>query len=1088
MNRPVRALVLAFCVLAATSRIGTSAETLVPGQVLATRVIDTPDTELHIQLADGFAAELRLEQLEGTVDLAVAGAGFNRVSVRSEAGRSGRLGTVLVGTSSAPWVISITPRGKRATINLSLSAERAATSDDQRRMAAFRDYAAAEQLRREHYREEVVKTRTPVIDQQVRQLYAAASEAFDVAGDGCGLRRTRIGESRMEVAAGNYVRARTLIETSLDASCSDDLAEQAQAYKTLGMAAAYQGDFAQSAQAAEQALQLYVRTGDLFYQGVVLGNLSEVYLSMGETGKALDAVRGALDAAEASHDAVGVVYSRKGIAAVQLARGELAAALASYRRTLAELQKTPYPLIEGETWNDLGLLYHRMADYSESERAYRRAQAVWKQIKHTFGTVNTTLNEADALLERGQPQMAATRFRQALTLAQGDGLKSPQIRALRGLGAISLAGRNWQTARRFLTSARDLAREIGEPSAESSAVRTLGDLERNEGNVANARAQYERALELARDSADQDGVATTLGRLARTRSELGDLDGARANIDEALEIIERQRGQINEPGLRTSFFATAREFHDLRIQILMRLDDARPGQGFAAAALGAAEQARARALQDTLYERSIEISRDIDPALAAAERTAQENLRVAAFRLAKLPAGTDQIVRDQARHTVDDANRALDQVRGQIRSANPRHSQLLLPDPLGLEEIQTTLLDADSAALEYWLGEQASFVWVIARDRFRVIRLPGRAIVERAARAYRDGLLERVTAADAAGGVDALAEHERRAADRRAASSARASRALLGDALRDLPQRTLVVVADGSLQEVPFASLRGIDGTELVRTREFVYLPSLSTLRGLRRASVNGAATERIALLADPVFRRGVGSTGGGAAYRSSAEALENNLDTQPTRSLDGSDAFDLSSLRPLPNSRVEARAIAALVPEEKRWVALDYAATRQAVLETDWRRFSVVHFAAHSLIDLQRPELSGIVLSLYDRQGKPQDGFLRLNDIYNLEMPVRLVVLSTCDSAIGKTVGSEGAFSLARAFFYAGTPRVVASLWPIDDRATARFMELFYKALLVDQQSVPSAVRTAQRQMSREPRWRAPYYWAGFVVQGDWQ
>ena len=1086
MKWPCRVLPVVASLIVATGRLASAADTLAPGQRLTAHVIDAPNTRLQIALDEGSAAELRIEQREGTVDVTFEGNGPERVTVRSEAGRGGHLNTVLVGTARGPWTLSITPRGKRATLDLELGTARAASDADRQRVEAFRQFASAEQLRREHYREEAVKTRTPAIDQQTRSLYASATATFERAQDACGLRLAGIGEARMEVAAGGYTRARSIIDTILHVPCDGDLAEQAQAFKTLGMAAAYQGDFAQSADADEDALRLYRQTGDLFYQGVVLGNLSEVYLALGDTAKALEAVRGALTAAQASNDAAGVVYSRKGIAAVQLARGELAAALATYRQALSDLQKTPLPQIEGETWNDLGQLYHRMADDAASERAYARAQAVWTKIKHTFGTVDTTLNEGEALLDRADRVGATAKFQSALALAERDGLKSPQVRALRGLGAASLAGRNRVAARRYLTRARTLAAEIGERGAESSVLRTLGDLDREERNLAAARDDYERALQLAREAADQDGVATTLGRLARTLSESADLDAARLHIEDALAIIEQQRGQIHDPGLRTSFFSTARDFHDLRIQILMQLDEARPGQGFAAAALGAAEQARARALQDTLYERSIEVRRDVDSALAAAERSAQEALRVAAFRLAKLPPGSDRAGREQAQRVVDDANRALDRVRGEIRGANPRFSQFLRPEPLALDEIQQTLLDTGTAALEYWLGERASYVWVVSPTTFRVVRLPGRAAVERAAAAYRDGLLEHATLATGADSAEALAAREQQAAERFAVLVARSSRTLLGDALRGVSQRTLAVVADGALQNVPFASLRGADGVELARTREFVYLPSLSTLRGLRRAGPAVAAAGRVALFADPVFSLAADARIG--ATRSGS--TEGAADASEARSgaTDGSDGFDLAHLRPLPNSRVEARAIAAMLPEDRRWLALDYDATRQAVLATDWRQFSIAHFAAHSLIDLQRPELSGIVLSLYDRQRHSQDGFLRLDDIYNLDMPVQLVVLSTCDSAVGKTIGSEGAFSLARAFFYAGTPRVLASLWPIDDRATARFMELFYRALLVEHQSAPAAVRTAQRQMASDPRWRAPYYWAGFVVQGDWK
>ena len=250
--------------------------------------------------------------------------------------------------------------------------------------------------------------------------------------------------------------------------------------------------------------------------------------------------------------------------------------------------------------------------------------------------------------------------------------------------------------------------------------------------------------------------------------------------------------------------------------------------------------------------------------------------------------------------------------------------------------------------------------------------------------------------------------------------------------------------------------------------RDFVYLPSIATLRWLRAPANTARHTMRLAVVADPVFRIDAAPERGGGTR----EAAE----------------IDIRSLARLPNSRREAQSIAALLPKEQSWLAMDYAASRDTVLTTDWRQFSIVHFAAHSIVDLRQPELSGIVLSLYNKDGKSQDGFLRINDIYNLDMPADLVVLSACESGIGKTLRSEGSFSLARAFFYAGAPRVIASLWAVDDRATAKFMVLFYRALLVQGKSASAALRAAQQALARDPRWHAAYYWAGVVLQGDWR
>ena len=1041
---------------------------LTPAQPQWSQLTAKPGIRYTAALAPGDAAEFLLTQVEGAVDLKFEDGAGAQLSIRTEAGRRGRVQATLVAGTGSHWQITVTPRRSRATFDVALSPVHMATAADRARLAAFRDYAAAELLRRANYRETVIKDRAADIDARTRNSYAAAIRQFGLLGDGCGQRRAQIGLARMEVAVGNYPKARSLIEQSLGAQCVGDVAEQAQALKTRGMAAAYQGDFADSAAAAESALDLYKKTGDVLYQGVVLGNLSSVYMELGATDRALAAANGALGAAVATDDSQGVVYSRKSIAAIQLARGELAAALASYRQTLVELTSTPYPMIEGETWNDLGILYHRMADYDESLRAYARAQTVWAQMKNHVGIADTTLNQGEALLEQGNHTAAAKAFQQALTLAEADGLKSAQARALRGLGAARMLHKDWAAARPFIAASQALALQIGSPTAQSYALRTLGDLGVRSGDAALARHSYEQALTLAREAGDRDGEAETLARLARAVADSGDAQQGLQLIKQALAIVESQRGQINDPSLRTSYFASFRTFHDTHVDILMQLDRREPNQGYDFAALAAAEQARARSLQDILAERSISIERGVDPQLAAAQRAAEERLSTAAFQLARMPLNDSASRRATLQSSVDAASHSLDEVRGDIRRATPRYAELTHSQPLTLDELQRQLLDANSAALEYWFGDRQSYLWLVTQHSFTAIRLPARAQIEPRIAALQAELTTHAQTARQ-GGIEALVAQEQRHSRvvRRAALAL--GRVLLGEALRGVKQRDLAVIGDGSLQQIPFGVLRvAPDGRELRVGRDLVTLPSLTTLRWLRRAASSASRPQRLALIADPVF----GGATPASLQRGASDALP----------------FNIRHLAALPHSRVEARTIATMLPKSQVWMALGYAANRDTILTKDWRPFSLVHFAAHSIVDLRRPELSGIVLSLVDRTGQPQDGFLRINDIYNLDMPADLVVLSACESAIGQSLSGEGSFSLARAFFYAGAPRVLASLWAVDDRAAARFMVLFYRALLLEHQSATRALRAAQQAMSHDPRWQAPYYWAGFVLQGDWR
>jgi CHAT domain-containing protein len=189
-----------------------------------------------------------------------------------------------------------------------------------------------------------------------------------------------------------------------------------------------------------------------------------------------------------------------------------------------------------------------------------------------------------------------------------------------------------------------------------------------------------------------------------------------------------------------------------------------------------------------------------------------------------------------------------------------------------------------------------------------------------------------------------------------------------------------------------------------------------------------------------------------------------------------------------LPFSRREARAALALVPASERREALDFEASRATVTGGILGQYRVVHFATHGYVNSQRPQLSGIVLSLVDPAGRPQDGFLTASDLYNLDLNAELLVLSGCETALGRELRGEGLVGLARAFMYAGAPRVVASTWKVDDAATAALMSAFYRGMFKEKLAPAAALRAAQLELQKGPRFRHPYYWAGFQLQGEWR
>jgi CHAT domain-containing protein len=301
--------------------------------------------------------------------------------------------------------------------------------------------------------------------------------------------------------------------------------------------------------------------------------------------------------------------------------------------------------------------------------------------------------------------------------------------------------------------------------------------------------------------------------------------------------------------------------------------------------------------------------------------------------------------------------------------------------------------------------------------------------------------------------------------------------------------KRLLIVPDESLQYIPFAALPfpgSGAGELLVKHFEIDVLPSASVLGILRKATGKRAPpTATAAIFADPVFEPDDERLSTHRTYRKSSSEDHPASLTRAIRDVGGSQYISR-----LPASRDEANAIADVLRSgdpQAVHVALDFDASRARVLTDGLTRFRLVHFATHGVVDARHPEMSGLILSLVDRRGKRQDGYLRLGDIYKLKLSADLVVLSSCDSALGRDLESEGIIGLPRGFLYAGAKSVIASLWKVNDDATATLMSRLY-ARIKKGESPSSALRGAQLEMVQDEHWANPYYWAAFVLQGDYR
>jgi len=642
----------------------------------------------------------------------------------------------------------------------------------------------------------------------------------------------------------------------------------------------------------------------------------------------------------------------------------------------------------------------------------------------------------------------------------------------------------------YYQQALALSRSVNDPRGQAEALNSVGYIDYRSGKGQSALAGFDKALSLFRAAEDRPSEVLTLHNLARVQRDLGDLERATNHVREMVELIESMRSKIDSQQLRASYFASVHQHYKLAIDVLMTRHKRNPSQAFDAAAFGMSERARARGLLELLNESHVDIHEGADPALLRRERELERLLDVKGEQQVQLLS--DKHAEQEAaalKKEIADLTSEYQESEAQMRSTSPRYAALTQPQTLSLAEIQRQVVDANSLLLEYSLSEERSYLWAITSSSIKSYELPGSRQIEQLARHIRE-LIAAFQLRDQAAmpTADLVAQYED--------TARQLSQILLAPVASDLIGKRLLIVADGILQYISFPGLPSpVDLTAavpLIVDHEISMIPSASTQAMLRRQIAGRAlAAHEVAVFADPVFEKTdprilpAGQNQLRTPTMTAARPQSSKLRqlTRSFRSRTGTGSFPR-----LLATRREAEMIISYAKAGESLLASDFLASRKMILRPELAQYRILHLATHGLFDSEHPELSALVLSLVDPQGRPQNGFLRLHDLYNLNLPVELIVLSACDSAMGKNVKGEGMVGMTRGFMYAGAPRLVASLWRVDDDATAELMASFYKKMLAEHMRPAAALRAAQVDMYHHKQWRAPFYWAAFVFQGEWE
>ena len=811
-----------------------------------------------------------------------------------------------------------------------------------------------------------------------------------------------------------------------------------------------------------------------------------------EEATAMSRALGDQRAEAASLNGEGMIYGRTGDGERAVARFEQG--LLRTRATNRE--------VETFLLNNLGIAYKSLGSYDKSLDVYEQSLALAraKDDRAAQAIILNNMGNVQRLL--GNHQRALALHTAALAFSRQTGVKENEARSLNTIGltyySLGDDAKALEYHRDSLAIRRALADLPGQAASLDGAGRALQRLGESEPALASLR----EALTIRRNIRDQYGESDTLRNLAAVERDRGDLAGALRDVEAAVDLDETLRARITSPELRATYVAAEQSKYELFIDILQQLHAVTPTGGYAAIALRVSERARARVLLESMLDARVDLRQGIDPALLERERSLQKQLGdLSALLSRSLARAGGEAQSSGTAQTIERLTADYQQLQAQIRQQSPRYAAVTQPQPLDATAIQQSVVDDDTVLLEFALGEERSWLWAVTPRTLTSVELPSRREIDAAARS----LYELFTARQRRSSVFAkpVPEADTRLGEEAAAMSAM----LLGGIARQLNDewqtKRLAIVAAGALEYLPFAALpspvhdRAAPGVHAVSVRrrpsslplvsrhEIVMIPSASVLAALRRETAGRRPAPRtLAILADPVFE--VADARVTALRPRPISAVKDDIASGGGVLMDSLYAPDRFSR--LPFSREEGNTIAALVGAPAAFKAMDFKASRATVLSGALSGHRIVHFATHGVLDSERPSLSSLILSLVDEHGGRQNGYLRLHDIYNLRLDADLVVLSGCQTALGKEIKGEGLVGLTRAFIYAGAPRVVASLWEVSDLATAELMKAFYRGMLQQHLPPAAALRAAQLHLSQDSRWAAPYFWAGFVLQGQWQ
>lgn len=1058
------------------------------GTPIRQQMPDNEQTQYGVVLAAGQFMRVSVDQREVNVVVRIYDEGNRKLLEHNNpGGAEGAERVSLIAESSGTHRIEVElaeKSGPPGQYTITLEALREPLPEDRERLAGERAFAEGEALRLKG---------EPASLRKAIEKFEAASRHWRSAGEhageahaltGLGWVLDRLGESQKSLA--HYQQALVLHREAGHGR------SEAVVLNNLGGIHHGLGENQKALDSFNRALSLRRALGDRSGEAQTLNGIGGVYLEQGDSAKAADYFGQALAIHRSLKNRAGEAYVLHNLCAVHTRRGELQKSLNCLNQVLALRRELKDREGEAITLNNLGGAYQRFGASESAVGFYQQALGIHRSLGDPRREASGLNNLGNVYRSTEQPAKALEYFQQALLLRRATGDRRGEAITLNNIGSVHRDLGQQDRALEYFNQALPLRVTVGDLPGQAVSLRNIGLVYASLAEIGKARDFLDRALQLSRTVGDRPNEATSLAGLSWVERADGNLQAALSHVESALEIRESMRAGMASDELRASFFASSRADYELLIDILVRQHESSPSQELIAKAFHVSERARARSLLDLLAEAEIDVAQGIDPALKQEEQEIHSRLSRIQGQLVQFRSrpSSDAGRLGSLESELKQADNERRQLELQIRSNHPAYAELRYPEPLKLHEVQQKLAKG-SLLLEYFVGQQGSFLFAVTESACQVARLPGAERLEAQVKQLRE----------------AVSLPGRAGLSRYLVPASSLYREVIQPASSLLGGREeLVVAADGILHYLPFelllkdSRLPSQSDTNrlpyLLRDFAVSYIPSASILASLAKRVPSGFYEKSLVAYADPAS--------------SSSQVAASFPGNEVLRNLYGAGNFQ--NLKLLPHARGEVEGIAKLFPAESVRLFSGEKATEESLkAEGAVSRCRLLHFATHGVLNERYPQFSGLLLRsapeeglhlpnnaansssssgatrpvLADASSAPaEDGLLQVYEIFNLKLNADLVVLSACETGLGKAVKGEGLIGLTRAFLYAGTPSVMVSLWKVADKSTADLMVRFYRYLSGGKLSKSRALRQAQLDLINSGN-SHPYHWAPFVLVG---